>query len=169
MSSDRPSQAVTHPTHNGKTAGHRLHKILIPAPKLKPPIDPALLKHEQERAEAAQNRVADRITAFSGSMLFVYIHIIWFGCWIGFGVEKYPFGLLTMIVSLEAIFLSTFVMISQNRADAKRQVIADEQWQTVREEDKQNKELLQLSKQILELTKEVRALAGPAGGAKGSE
>jgi uncharacterized membrane protein len=166
MSSDRPSQAVTHPTHNGKTVGHRLHKVLIPAPKLKPPIDPALLKHEQERAEAAQNRVADRITAFSGSMLFVYIHIIWFGCWIGFGVEKYPFGLLTMIVSLEAIFLSTFVMISQNRADAKRQVIADEQWQTVREEDHQNKELLQLSKQILELTKEVRALAGPAGGAK---
>ena len=61
-------------------------------------------------------------------MLFVYIHIIWFGCWIGFGVESYPYGLLTMIVSLEAIFLSTFVMISQNRADAKRQVIADEQW-----------------------------------------
>jgi uncharacterized membrane protein len=48
-------------------------------------------------------------------MFFVYIHIIWFGCWIGFGVEEYPFGLLTMIVSLEAIFLSTFVMISQNR------------------------------------------------------
>ena len=55
----------------------------MPVPKLKPPIDPALLKHEQERAEAAQNRVADKITAFSGSMLFVYI--IWFGCWIGSG------------------------------------------------------------------------------------
>jgi uncharacterized membrane protein len=93
-------------------------------------------------------------------MLFVYIHVIWFGCWIGFGVESYPYGLLTMIVSLEAIFLSTFVMISQNRADAKRQVIADEQWRTVREEDQQNKELLDLSRQILELTKEVRALAG---------
>ena len=62
-----------------------------------------------------QNRVADRITAFAGSMTFVYIHIAWFGCWIGFAVEDYPFGLLTMIVSLEAIFLSTFVMISQNR------------------------------------------------------
>ena len=61
-----------------------------------------------------QNRIADRITAFAGSMTFVYIHIAWFGCWIGFGVE-YPYGLLTMIVSLEAIFLSTFVMISQNR------------------------------------------------------
>ena len=54
-------------------------------------------------------------------MRFVYIHILWFGCWIGLGVEHYPYGLLTMIVSLEAIFLSTFVMISQNRADAKRQ------------------------------------------------
>jgi len=125
----------------------------------RPPIDPALLKHEQERAEARQNRFADRITAFAGSMLFVYIHVTWFGCWIGFGVEHYPYGLLTMIVSLEAIFLSTFVMISQNRADAKRQVIADEQWGTVQEEDQQNQELLDLSRQILELTKEVRALA----------
>jgi uncharacterized membrane protein len=128
---------------------------------LKDPIDPALLQHQKERADAAQNRVADRITAFSGSMLFVYIHIIWFASWIGFGVEKYPFGLLTMIVSLEAIFLSTFVMISQNRADAKRQVIADEQWRTVKEEDKQNVELIDLSKQILALTKEVRSLTDP--------
>jgi uncharacterized membrane protein len=138
----------------------RLHKLLIPVPKLQPPIDPALLEHEKKRAEARQNRVADKITAFSGSMLFVYIHIIWFGCWIGFGVENYPFGLLTMIVSLEAIFLSTFVMISQNRADAKRQVIADEQWKTVQQEDEQNVELLDLSRQILQLTKEVRNLSG---------
>ena len=114
-----------------------------------------------------QNRIADKITTFAGSMLFVYIHLIWFSCWIGFGVEDYPFGLLTMIVSLEAIFLSTFVMISQNRADAKRQVIADQQWKTVQEEDKQNDELLDLSRQILSLTKEVRALAGPDGAARG--
>jgi uncharacterized membrane protein len=87
------------------------------------------------------------------------IHIIWFACWIGFGVESYPYGLLTMIVSLEAISLSTFVMISQNRADAKREVIANEQWTTFQEEDKQNEELLDLSRQILELTKEVRAVA----------
>ena len=100
-------------------------------------------------------------------MLFVYVHIIWFSCWIGFGVEDYPFGLLTMIVSLEAIFLSTFVLISQNRADAKRQVIADEQWKTVQKEDEQNIELLDLSRQILALTKEVRALAGPSTGRRG--
>jgi uncharacterized membrane protein len=142
-----------------------LHSSLA-LPKLRAPIDPALLKHERERAEVRQNRLADRITVFAGSMLFVYLHIIWFGCWIGFGVERYPYGLLTMIVSLEAIFLSTFVMISQNRADAKRQVIADEQWRTVREEDQQNKELLDLSRQILALTKEVRALAGRDGARK---
>jgi uncharacterized membrane protein len=119
--------------------------------------NPALLEHAQKRAQSVQNRIADQITAFAGSMWFVYIHIVWFSCWIGLGVEKYPFGLLTMIVSLEAIFLSTFVMISQNRADAKRQVVADQQWQTVKEEDTQNHELLDLSNQILELTKEVHA------------
>ena len=139
-----------------------LHGWLIPN-RLPPPINPALVKHSEERARAAQNRMADKITAFSGSMAFVYIHVLWFGCWIGFGVEKYPFGLLTMIVSLEAIFLSTFVMISQNRADAKRQVIADAQWKTVQKEDQQNTELLELSKEILELTKEVRALQGRSG------
>jgi len=141
------------------TLGRRVHKFVWPTPKLPAPIDPALLRHERVRAAVLQNRLADRITAFSGSMLFVYVHIIWFSCWIGFGVESYPYGLLTMIVSLEAIFLSTFVLISQNRADAKRQVIADEQWRTVQEEDQQNVELLDLSKQILALTKEVHAIA----------
>ncbi len=99
-------------------------------------------------------------------MIFVYLHLLWFGCWILFGVEGYPYGLLTMIVSLEAIFLSTFVMISQNRADARRQVIAAAQWRTVQEEDKQNQELLDLSNQILELTKAIHARTGSqAGGA----
>jgi uncharacterized membrane protein len=64
-----------------------------------------------------------------------------------------------MIVSLEAIFLSTFVMISQNRADARRQVLADQQWQTVQEEDRQNVQLIGLSQQILDLTKAVHAYA----------
>jgi uncharacterized membrane protein len=119
--------------------------------------NPALLRQAEERAQSVQNRIADRITTFAGSMWFVYIHMVWFGCWIGFGVESYPYGLLTMIVSLEAIFLSTFVMISQNRADAKRQAIADQQWRTVKEEDRQNQELLELSHQILTLAKAIRA------------
>ena len=141
-----------------------LHRWVLPLPQPRP-INEALLKHAEERARFAQNRIADHITTFAGSMAFVYIHILWFGCWIGFGVEDYPFGLLTMIVSLEAIFLSTFVMISQNRADAKRQVIADQQWTTVQEEDVQNKDLLTLSheqdqqnKELLDLSKRILAL-----------
>jgi len=119
--------------------------------------NPALVEHAERRAESIQNRIADRITAFAGSMRFVYLHILWFGLWIGLGAESYPYGLLTMIVSLEAIFLSTFVMISQNRADAKRQVVANLEWKTVREEDRQNRELIDLSNQILELTKAIHS------------
>jgi uncharacterized membrane protein len=132
---------------------------LARVPRLK---NPALVEHARERRESIENRVADRITAFSGSMKFVYLHILWFSCWIGFGVEPFPFGLLTMIVSLEAIFLSTFLLISQNRADAKREILADQQWTTVQEEDNQNQELLQLSHQILELTKDVHAYTASA-------
>ena len=130
-----------------------------------PTVNPVLLEHTRQRRQSIENRVADHITAFSGSMRFVYLHVIWFSCWIGFGVEAYPYGLLTMIVSLEAIFLSTFVMISQNRADAKREVLANQQWTTVQDEDKQNQELLQLSHQILELTKAVHErMTTPASG-----
>ena len=53
-------------------------------------------------------------------MKFVYVHLTWFIVWVALPVEPYPFGLLTMIVSLEAIFLSTFILISQNRADERR-------------------------------------------------
>src|SRR4051812_7662243 len=125
----------------------------LSARQLSMPINPALLEHAHERREHLENRIADSITRFSGSMQFVYIHIIWFSAWILFGVEDYPFGLLTMIVSLEAIFLSTFVMISQNRADEKRQVLAGHQWRTVQDEEQQNEQLLALSNQILELTR----------------
>jgi uncharacterized membrane protein len=144
---------------NGHWHRNGVRRFVIPA-KPPRPINPALVKHAEERADDVQNRIADRITTFAGSMTFVYLHILWFGSWIIFRVEDYPFGLLTMIVSLEAIFLSTFVMISQNRADAKRQVIADQQWRTVQEEDNQNNQLLDLSKQILGLTKQIRSYGG---------
>ena len=121
------------------------------------PRNPALRQHAKERTQRAENRVADAITQFAGSMIFVYLHIAWFASWIIFGVEDYPFGLLTMIVSLEAIFLSTFILISQNRADEKRQVVADQQWQMVQDEELQNEELLRLSNQILELTRAIHA------------
>ncbi len=79
----------------------------------------------------AEGNVADKITRFAGSMKFIYGHIIWFALWIsvnlgltGFGhpFDKFPFGLLTLVVSLEAIFLSTFVMLSQNRASARADI-----------------------------------------------
>ena len=120
------------------------------------PTHPALVEHRDKRAASLQNRIADAITTFAGSMVFVYLHILLFAVWMLI-LEKKPWPTLTLVVSLEAIFLSTFVMISQNRADAKRQVVADQQWQTVKEEDAQNHELLDLSNQILELTKEVHA------------
>jgi uncharacterized membrane protein len=125
------------------------------------PIHPALKKHEAMRNEHLQDRIADAITRFSGSMPFIYIHIVWFALWIGFRVEKFPFGLLTMLVSLEAIFLSTFVLISQNRADERRQLLADSEYVVVQSEERQNEELLALSRQILELTKEIHQLTSP--------
>jgi uncharacterized membrane protein len=138
------------------TTEHPAHRGFVP-PKLPMPLNPALAKHAEARAASIQNRIADVITRFAGSMAFVYFHILWFAVWIIFGIEGYPFGLLTMIVSLEAIFLSTFVMISQNRADYKRQAAADLQWKMVQEEDQQNVKLIELTNQILELTKAVHA------------
>ena len=125
---------------------------------------PILMQSAEERAKKLQNRIADAVTRFAGSMPFVYLHIVWFSLWIALRVEPFPFGLLTMIVSLEAIFLSTFVMISQNRADAKREALAEHQWQLVQAEEKQNEELLKVSRRILELTTEIHRMseANPA-------
>ena len=119
---------------------------------------PVLVQHQEERSRNLQDRIADAITSFAGSMPFVYLHIIWFTLWIALRVEKFPFGFLTMLVSLEAIFLSTFVMIIQNRADEKRAALAEHQWQIVQSEEKQNEELLTLSRQILDLTKQIHSL-----------
>jgi uncharacterized membrane protein len=112
---------------------------------------PVVIAHRASRASDGQLRIADAITKFAGSMLFVYIHAVAFAVWMVI-VEADPWPKLTLVVSLEAIFLSTFVMIGQNRADAKRQALADHQWEIVQYEEQQNEELLRLSQQILELT-----------------
>ena len=86
----------------------------------------------------AQDRVSDAITAFAGSLTFVYLHIGWFTVWVLLNVgvfgltafDEFPFGLLTLIVSLEAIFLSTFVMISQNRQAARADIRAELDYET---------------------------------------
>ena len=84
-----------------------------------------------QHAREVQDKVSDRVTGFAGSLNFVYIHTLWFVIWIvinvglvgtGLKFDEYPFGLLTMIVSLEAIFLSTFVMVSQNRQAARANI-----------------------------------------------
>ena len=90
-------------------------------------------RRQFHEAKSTQDRAADHITWFSGSMLFVYLHMAWFAVWIlvnlgWLGVtpfDEFPFGLLTMVVSLEAIFLSTFVLISQNRSSALADKRAD--------------------------------------------
>jgi len=82
------------------------------------------VRDAEERKKSLQNKAADLLTKFSGSMIFVYVHTVWFGFWIYINTslwrdrafDPFPFSLLTLIVSLEAIFLSTFVLISQNHA-----------------------------------------------------
>ena len=85
------------------------------------------IRKKAEDRRTLQDRLADLITEFSGRMAFAYFHIVWFGIWIVVNLgllgikpfDPYPFGLLTMVVSLEAIFLATFVLISQNRLSAE--------------------------------------------------
>jgi uncharacterized membrane protein len=129
-----------------------------------PTTHPALRSHMEQRAQNTQNRIADAITTFAGSMVFVYLHIALFVLWMLL-LEKKPWPTLTLIVSLEAIFLSTFVMISQNRADAKRAVLADHEWQFVQDEEKQNEQLLDLSNRILDLPQAIHALTVAHAGA----
>jgi CRP/FNR family cyclic AMP-dependent transcriptional regulator len=89
------------------------------------------VNEEVALTRTAVERVADAIAAFSGSIPFLVLHTAWFVLWVGWntmrqhGFDPYPFGLLTMIVSLEAIFLSVFVLLSQNRQAAKDRVRAD--------------------------------------------
>jgi uncharacterized membrane protein len=120
------------------------------APKGRPH-HPAVLEHQAERAASAQLRLADAITAFAGSMQFVYLHIVVFAVWMVF-IERKPWPTLTLAVSLEAIFLSTFVMIGQNRQAAFQQAKADHDFTEQELELKTNTEL---TRQIHTLTTEL--------------
>jgi uncharacterized membrane protein len=102
------------------------------------------------------DKAADSITSFAGSWLFLGIHAVWFALWIGFHVESFPFGLLTMIVSLEAIGLSTLVMISQNRQGTKDHLRDDLEASEVAELASSHKLLLDINKQQLEILQLLR-------------
>jgi uncharacterized membrane protein len=104
------------------------------------PHHPVVAAHRQERHADLQLRVADAITAFAGSMRFVYIHAVLFAVWM-LVIESDPWPKLTLIVSLEAIFLSTFVMIGQNRQAAFQQAKADHDFTEQELELKTNTEL----------------------------
>jgi uncharacterized membrane protein len=101
---------------------------------------PVVLEEQARRAKSVQLRIADMITAFAGSMNFVYLHIAGFTLWMLF-IESKPWPTLTLIVSLEAIFLSTFVMIGQNRQADFQQAKADHDFVEQELELKTNTEL----------------------------
>jgi uncharacterized membrane protein len=111
------------------------------APSITDPLHhPVVIRLNAERYGNVQLRIADAITAFAGSMLFVYLHVIGFGVWMIL-VERSPWPTLTLAVSLEAIFLSTFVMIGQNRQSTFQQAKADHDFQEQEQELKLNTEL----------------------------
>ena len=112
---------------------------------------PALLAEQARRAEDVQLRIADKITGFAGSTNFAYLHIALFTIWMLF-IEPKPWPTLTLIVSLEAIFLSTFVMIGQNRQAAFQQAKADHDFT---EQELELKTNTQLTREIHTLTTEL--------------
>ena len=115
---------------------------------------PAIVEHEVQRAQDLQLRVADTITRFAGSMGFVYIHVAAFLVWM-LVVERNPWPTLTLIVSLEAIFLSTFVMIGQNRQAAFQQAKADHDFV---EQELELKTNTQLTRDIESLVVDLKGL-----------
>ncbi len=132
------------------------HRIPGPLPR-----HPALLAAQKERAQKAELRLADRITRYAGSMAFVYAHVIVFATWM-LVFERRPWPTLTLAVSLEAIFLSTFVMIGQNRQAAFQQAKADHDFEQEEMELKTNTELTrQIHGIVTELDKRIRPASGP--------
>ena len=135
-------------------------------PKLDPtiPHSPVVVKQLEKRASDIQLRVADSITAFAGSMNFVYLHVLLFAIWM-LVLEQSPWPTLTLVVSLEAIFLSTFVMIGQNRQAAFQQAKADHDYA---EEEKLLEENTDITRTIHQLTTDLHEkLLGSAPSAGG--
>jgi len=115
---------------------------------------PVVVAEIAKRAEDTQLRVADHITRFAGSMRFVYLHIALFAVWMVV-LERSPWPTLTLVVSLEAIFLSTFVMIGQNRQAAFQQEKADHDFLAQELELKTN---TNLTRAVHELSQQIHAI-----------
>jgi uncharacterized membrane protein len=114
---------------------------------------PFVSAHEAKRAQDLQLRVADAITKFAGSMTFVYLHVVAFALWMLF-LEGSPWQTLTLVVSLEAIFLSTFVMIGQNQQADFQQAKADRDF---KEQEVELHDNTALTKQIHALAVQIHA------------
>jgi len=124
---------------------------------------PVVVAHDLRRSQDFQLKIADAVTAFAGSMIFVYLHVVGFAGWMLF-VESSPWPTLTLVVSLEAIFLSTFVMIGQNRQSAFQQAKADHDFLEQELELKTNTEI---TREIHALTTELHRRLIPDAGAAG--
>jgi uncharacterized membrane protein len=124
------------------------------------PHHPVVVDEIEKRAQDSQLKIADQITRFAGSMAFVYLHIALFALWMLF-FERSPWPTLTLIVSLEAIFLSAFVMIGQNRQAAFQQKKADHDFVAQEQELKTNTEL---TRAVHDMTQDIHAIvsASPA-------
>jgi len=157
-----PGRPPAEPEPQAAGAGGQAARLKDIQAKLQDSIrhNPVVLEQQAKRAASLQLRVADWITGFAGSMNFVYLHIALFTIWMLF-IEKSPWPTLTLIVSLEAIFLSTFVMIGQNRQAAFQQAKADRDFTEQELELKTNTEL---TREIDRLTTELhsRLLGKPA-------
>jgi uncharacterized membrane protein len=127
------------------------------SPETTAPHHPVVTHLLTRRAENVQLRVADQITKFAGSMQFVYLHVVAFAAWLLLA-EGSPWPTLTLVVSLEAIFLSTFVMIGQNRQAMFQQLKADHDFVAQEQELHTNTDLTRM---IAELTREIHASVVP--------
>lgn len=141
------------------------------------PIDPKkqeLIQKEERslrrKIHSAEGRLADYITGFSGSIYFVYFHIIWFTLWIvvnqGFlepyiyPFDPFPYGLLTMLVSLEAIFLSTFILIAQNRQELVEEY---RELEEEKEEQEQEEEVEDIQRDLDQIKAAIKLISDKVG------
>ena len=116
---------------------------------------------EMQVRSTALEKMADVIAEFSGSITFLFLNAGWFFVWIVWNLvpqiphfDPYPFGFLTMVVSLEAIFLSIFVLVSQNRQTEKDRLRADSEYEV---NLKAELEITQLHEKVDFLTEEILA------------